>query len=185
MKTDKFGAFLIIIIFLLLFALAMAARAQEKANVSEESQLSGAVFAISKTVIAGGGAPLQNQTFYLHGTAGQTVSGRISTNGQFSLYSGFWTPETFAPTAAAVTVGGFVTTTGGRGIRNAQIKILFPSGESRTTISGNFGRYRFSGIEVGATYIITVSSKRFSFSNPTQVIILNEDREDINFVAVY
>lgn len=183
MKTDKFGILLVIIIILLLFALATAVRAQEAAKSSDEAQLSSGAFTISKTVIASGGAPLQNQTIGLHGTAGQSVAGKTSTNGQFVLYSGFWTPETLAPTAAEVVVAGRVTTADGRGIRNARITLYFPSGEARIITSGTFGHYRFSNVAVGASYIISVSGKRFSFSNPTQIFTLTEERDDINFVA--
>jgi hypothetical protein len=183
MKKDKFGILMIIVIALLLFALASAARAQEAAKTSDETPLSGGAFTISKTVIAAGGAPLQNQTTNLHGTIGQTVAGRVSTNEQFVLYSGFWTPEALAPTAAAVNVGGRVTTADGRGIRNARITILYPSGESRTTVSGAFGYYRFGDVEVGASYLVSVSSKRFSFSNATQILNLTGERDDVNFIA--
>lgn len=182
MKKDKFGILMLIVVALLIFALATAAQSQEK--ISEELQLSGGVFTISKTVVAGGGAPLENQSIAVHGTNGQTLSGKTSTNGQFTLYSGFWTPENNAPTAASVTVGGRVTTADGRGIRNAHVTILHSSGESRTTVTGAFGYYRFADVEAGASYIISVSSKRFSFFNAVQILNLTEERDDINFIAI-
>jgi hypothetical protein len=183
MKTDKFGILLIIIIVMLLFALAMVTRAQET-KPSNEPQLTGGQFTISKTVIAGGGAEMQNQSRRVQNTAGQAIAGGTSNGGAYSLKSGVGTPEDFSPTAATTTVGGRVLTARGYGIRNARVTILFPSGETRTTLTGSFGYYRFSDVEVGSVYVFTVSSKRFVFSQTAQVIIVNETRDDIDFIAV-
>jgi hypothetical protein len=184
MKTEKFGILLIVIIVLMLFALAMAAQAQEVAKFPDESQLSAGTFTISKTVIAGGGAEMQNQSRAVKSTAGQAIAGGTSTGGAFSLKSGFWTPDdSFVPTAASVMVSGRVLTAEGRGIRNVRVTIFFPTGQSQTTLTGAFGNYRFSDVEVGSVYVFTVSSKRFVFSQPTQVLSINGEREDINFIA--
>lgn len=182
MKKDKFGILLVITIILLLFALAMAARAQEKKTL-DEPQLSGGAFLMTKTVIAGGAAEMQEQTRVVQTTAGQTIAGGTSNGGAFSLRSGFWTPDDFVPTAATATVSGRVLTTQGNGIRNTRITILFPSGETRTTLTSSFGFYSFSDVEVGAVYVITVSSRRFVFSQTVRVLYINEDRDDINFIA--
>jgi Carboxypeptidase regulatory-like domain len=182
MKTDKFGILLIIIIVLLIFAMAMATRAQD-AQLSENPPLTGGQFTISKTVIAGGGAELQNQSRLVQSTGGQAIAGGSSTGGTYSLKSGFWTPDDFSPTAATTTVGGRVITAQGSGIRNIHVTIFFPSGETRSTRTGSFGYYRFDDVEVGAVYVFTVSSKRFVFSQASQVITINDERDDINFIA--
>ncbi|HEX8247124.1 MAG TPA: carboxypeptidase-like regulatory domain-containing protein [Pyrinomonadaceae bacterium] len=187
MKTDKFGILILILIFAFLLLAASAARAQTttKTEQNNEQNISGGQFTITKSVVAGGGAEMQNQSRAAQSTAGQTVAGGSSNGGAFSLSSGFWTPDNLAPTAAAVTVGGRVTTAQGNGIRNARVTIHFSTGETRSTLTGAFGFYRFSDIEAGDIYIFTVSSKRFVFPQATQAVTVSEERDDINFTAGY
>jgi hypothetical protein len=185
MKTDKFGILIFILIFIFLLLAASAARAQAVPNTEQntEQNISGGQFTIIKSVIAGGGAEMQNQLRGIRSTAGQTIAGGISSGGAFSIISGFWTPDSLAPTAATVTVGGRVTTAQGNGIRNARVTIQFSSGETRSTLTGSLGFYRFSDIEAGEAYVFTVSSKRFVFPQPIQVVTVSEERDDINFTA--
>lgn len=185
MKTDKFGILILILVFIFMFLAASAVRAQTgtKTEQNTEQNISGGSFTITKSVIAGGGAEMQNQSRVIQSTAGQTVAGGKSNGGAFSLSSGFWTPDNLAPTAAAVTVGGRVTTAQGNGIRNARVTIHFPSGETRSTLTGDLGFYRFSDVEAGEVYIFTVSSKRFVFPQVTQAVMISEERDDINFTA--
>ena len=86
-------------------------------------------------------------------------------------------------TAAGATIGGRVLTTDGRGIRNALVTITNSNGETRTTQTSTFGYFRFSDTAVGATYTITVTAKRFTFSQPTQVHTPFGEINDIEFVA--
>lgn len=88
-------------------------------------------------------------------------------------------------TAASVTVGGRVTAASGRGIRNVVVTMTDESGNVRTARSTISGFYRFTDVPAGATYIFSVSGKRFAFRNNTQVQSIVEDTEDINFVAGY
>ncbi|MCY7347919.1 MAG: hypothetical protein LH614_17105, partial [Pyrinomonadaceae bacterium] len=87
-----------------------------------------------------------------------------------------------APTAASVTVGGRVTTAG-RGIRNVYLTLTDMNGSSRLAVSTTFGYYRFNDVAAGETYIISASAKRYTFSQPSQVLNINEDTEDVNFIA--
>lgn len=87
------------------------------------------------------------------------------------------------PTAAAVTVGGRVTTAGGRGIRNASVTLTDASGNTRTTKTGALGSYRFPDVNAGETYIIGVKGKRYRFTEPSQVVNLTEESGSVNFVA--
>lgn len=178
MKTDKYEIFFYILIFVLLLLLVASARAQ-----TSEAQPTGGSYTMTKMVVAGGGRDAQNAAMTVSATAGQPIAGRTSTGAQFSLYSGFWTPESFAPTAATVSVGGRVMTADGRGIRNAHVTVTFPNGETRSTLTGESGRFNFNDIEVGGTYIFAVTSKRFRFSSPTQVLTILEERSDVIFVA--
>ena len=86
-------------------------------------------------------------------------------------------------TAAAVNVGGRVMTTSGRGIAKVRITIIDAEGNSRTTNTSAFGYYRFTDVAAGATYIISASGKRFTFDQSSQVINLNADNNDVNFVG--
>ncbi len=88
------------------------------------------------------------------------------------------------PTAAGSTISGQVMTAGGNGIRNANVTI---SGgdlpEPITTRTGTFGFYSFTGIPAGGTYIVTINAKRYTFSNPTQILNVQDDIADANFIA--
>jgi len=89
-----------------------------------------------------------------------------------------------APTAASVSVGGRVLTAQGSGIRNAVITLTGGSlTQPITTRTSSFGYYRFDEIPAGATYILTVGSKRFSFTNPSMIISLSDEINEANFVA--
>lgn len=85
--------------------------------------------------------------------------------------------------AARIPVGGRVLTANGAGIRNVAVTITLPGGETRTTLSGASGHYRFEEIPVGGTYILTVSAKRFNFSDATQIKQISEDTNNIDFIA--
>lgn len=88
------------------------------------------------------------------------------------------------PTAAAVTVGGQVLTGGSAGIRNATVTIsggALPAPISVKT--GTFGNYSFTGIPSGGTYFVTVDAKRYTFSNPSQLLNVQDDITNANFIA--
>jgi hypothetical protein len=138
---------------------------------------------LTKTVVAGGGGDLQQNQTRTGNTVGQAVAGRQSSGGNFTLYSGFWTPDALAPTAAEVVIGGQVKTADGRGIRNVFVTISYPNGQTKTALTGAFGYYRFAEIPVGAAYVISVSAKKYVFSQPAQIRIIREETQDIDFVA--
>ena len=171
----------------LLFALVLfstfASRAQTNKETEQQIVASGGTFTLEKTVTAGGGAKKELLPLSETGTTGQAVAGVKSAGGNFALYSGFWTPDDFAPTAASAVVGGRILTAYGAGIRNVQITITFPSGEMRSTVSSTFGYYRFAEIPVGGIYVITVAAKKYTFSQSTQVRTVQDDLQDVDFVA--
>lgn len=186
MKLNRFEIFFYIVVVVLILLLVASARAQkeEEKNSTDEFRASGGIFTLEKAIVAGGGLAKHSAARDEHGTTGQTVAGNLSSGGTFRLYSGFWTPDVFfAPTAATVIVSGRVTAADNRGIRNALVTVTFPNGETRTIISGASGRFAFGEIETGGTYVFSVSSKRFTFSNPARILSVNEARDDVNFVA--
>jgi hypothetical protein len=182
MKQNKFKIFSqSAFVFLTLFS-ALPADAQEN-NQAPEIIASGGTFTLEKSVVAGGGKPKLASTINETGTTGQTIAGSRSNGGGFSLYSGFWTPENFVPTAATAVVGGRVLTAGGNGIRNAFITITASNGVTQTVQSGAFGAYKFTGIAVGESYVLTVTARKYSFQQSSQIREILDDTQDINFVA--
>lgn len=144
---------------------------------------SGGNYSLEKTVVAGGGGNSAGGTYSLSGTSAQNLAGTNKGGSSYTEKSGFWIPETMAPTAATVSVGGRILTSNGAGIRNVVVTITNMAGQSRTTISSSLGYYSFSDIEVGDTYIITVSAKRFRFSLQKRVVAVNEELLDLDFIA--
>src|SRR5215204_1738723 len=150
-------------------------------TVSTAAQ-SGGQFTIEKSVIAGGGG--QSSTggqFTVADTNAQSLAGQKAINAAFSVHAGFWNPDQFVPTASEVTVGGRVTTDRGRGIRNVRITMTSADGQSRTTLSGTFGYFRFTDVPAGATYIFTAFAKHYQFNEPSQVRTILDDADDIVF----
>lgn len=89
-----------------------------------------------------------------------------------------------ATTAAGVFISGRVITADGRGITNAAVTITGNAlAEPRTVITGRRGAYIFDDLEPGETYIVTVRSRRFMFSNPSQVISIVDNVADADFIA--
>jgi len=91
----------------------------------------------------------------------------------------------FVPrTAASAMISGRVTTANGQGIRNAKVVITGSSlSEPIVATTGSMGYYVFDGLESGQTYVVTVFSKRYTFSNPVQVVSLVDNVTNADFVA--
>ena len=178
MKRDKFEIFFYVLILASVILLVASARGQEA-----EISISGGQFSITKTVVADGGSKMQDNLTVLNNTAGQTVAGKQSAGGSFNLYTGFWTPDSFAPTAANAVVSGRIRTAAGRGINNVSVTITFPGGEIRMARSNAFGYYTFTDIPVGNLYVIRVSSKHYTFSNPVQIREILDDLQNLDFIA--
>ena len=85
-----------------------------------------------------------------------------------------------APVAAMVTVGGRVATAAGYGIAGAQVVLInSATGARHFARTSAFGYFNFEEVEVGTTYVVEVSAKRYSFES--QVISVNESIEDLIF----
>lgn len=86
-----------------------------------------------------------------------------------------------APTAAAVSIGGRVLTTTGRGLANATVILTDQNGNRRTARTTAFGYYRFTDVPAGETYVFAVISKRYLFT--AQVMNVSEDITEVNFIG--
>lgn len=89
----------------------------------------------------------------------------------------------FGTTAADVSLGGRVVGPNGRGINGARLALTDGSGQQQTTITNAFGYYRFDGLEAGETVVVSISSKRYSFAQQSQLVTLGDSALDVNFVA--
>jgi hypothetical protein len=88
------------------------------------------------------------------------------------------------PTAANATLSGKVLTRGGLGIRGALVTVTNTStGESKTSITNSFGNYIVSDLRVDEHYVVLVSAKRYTFSEPQQSLLIQGDIADINFTS--
>ncbi len=178
---------LIIGLFTLLTLAAYSVGAQTPEQLPPDNgqanlQSSGGQFSIRRSVVAGGGAMMQQPgAKTVSTTGGQTVAGGHPSGGSFKIDSGFWTPNDLAPSAAGVSVSGRITVASGAGLRNALVVLTDPNGGWRTVITGPFGYYRFDDVEAGHTYILTVTSKRYQFAS--RLLNIVEDLADVDLNA--
>jgi hypothetical protein len=142
----------------------------------------GGTYQIEKSVVVTGGGASLGGSLALESTTGQPLAGGPVQGSPYSLSNGFWTFN-LVPTAARVSIGGRVTTPDGRGIRSVLVSLTSQSGEVRYLRTGSFGSYRFDEVTVGEIYILTASGKKFVFTNPTLVINVTEELNNLNFVA--
>ncbi|MEP7212459.1 MAG: carboxypeptidase-like regulatory domain-containing protein [Acidobacteriota bacterium] len=89
-----------------------------------------------------------------------------------------------APTAAPASVSGRVVDSFGNGIGNARISVTSAGdGSSHMAVSNPFGYYTIGDLEISEFYVLSVSHKRYTFSDDTRTFSLNEDLADMDFVA--
>lgn len=150
------------------------------------AQSSGGTFSVTSSVVGGGGGASSGGIFGVNGTAAQPGADDNMSGSTFSIRSGYWQPNDFAPTAAGVSVSGRVTTPGGMGLRNAVVTL---AGANLTqpliARTGPFGYFTFTDVEVGHSYILSVSSKRYGFGQSSQFFTLLDNVTDIVFQATW
>ena len=148
------------------------------------SAQSGGPFTVTESVVAsGGGQQTAGGTFSLDGTVGQAIAGNAASGSPFAVTSGFWNFTPSGPTAASVGVSGQVRTANGAGIQNAVITLVAQDGSARIARSSSFGYYRFGDVMAGETYFVSISTKRFSFSQPTIVVSVLDEIAGLDFIA--
>jgi CSLREA domain-containing protein len=95
-----------------------------------------------------------------------------------------WGIEFIGATSATAFISGRVTTADGQGIRNARVVVTGNSlANPRVVSTGSFGYFTFEGLASDETYVVTVDSKRYTFSTPSRVITLVDNVVDADFVA--
>jgi hypothetical protein len=151
-----------------LFGLSLTSVNQTSQNGDDDSSDSDAANVVNPVGSPAGTFPVISLTT---GAAG-------SNNHTFDV--GFAPP---APSAADVTVGGRVTTASGMGIANTTVTLADTTGARRTALTNAFGYFQFNDIQVGQTVVITVLSKRYRFSQQSQIVEVIEELSNLNFVA--
>ncbi len=169
------------------YSIAIGICAAIFASITNAQIATGGNYTLTQTAIANGGASGNNASvsgnYSLEGTIGQNAARTNQQTAPYTFQPGFWTAQTFAPTAASVTVSGRVVTASGGGIRNVRVTLTGASGAARTAISTTFGYFRFEDVAAGETYIFSVFAKRYTFSQPVQVRWILEDTDEIIFTA--
>jgi uncharacterized repeat protein (TIGR01451 family) len=94
------------------------------------------------------------------------------------------TMVTAPATAATVNVGGRVIGSKGRGISGALVTMTDGNGNTYSATTDESGNYLFEEVEVGQTLIFNVRAKRYTFTEPTQVVSLTEETITVNFTGV-
>ncbi|HEY8562632.1 MAG TPA: carboxypeptidase-like regulatory domain-containing protein [Pyrinomonadaceae bacterium] len=89
-------------------------------------------------------------------------------------------------TAANVSASGRVLTAFGNPISRARVTLQnTATGESRTVYSSSFGHYSFENLPSGEFYVITVSHGRYTFSQSSQIFVLDDAVQNMDFIADY
>lgn len=92
--------------------------------------------------------------------------------------------EFLAPVASEVSVSGRVMTADGQGIKNAVISVQGGNLASPVFVrTASLGYYTVPQLQAGETYILTINSKRFVFSNPNRVLTVSDSIEGVDFTA--
>jgi subtilisin-like proprotein convertase family protein len=91
------------------------------------------------------------------------------------------TITSFAPTGSRVSVSGQVLSQFGYGITGATVMLTDQWGISRSVKTNPFGYFRFDNVEVGQTYVVSVSGKEHQFSQ--QIVMVSGDIAGLRFTA--
>jgi hypothetical protein len=184
-EMRKLDILFLIVTALIVLAFVFSARSQTNQDPGPANSIvaSGGPFMLEKAVVAGGGNQMVSGALLQSGTGGQAVAGTRSTGGAYSLYSGFWTPDDLAPTAAPASISGQVTSGEGVGIRDVIVTISDQSGLTRSTRTSTFGYFQFTDLEVGQGYFLTVHSTKYTFAQPTIFLTVVSDLTGVSFQA--
>lgn len=89
-----------------------------------------------------------------------------------------------SPSAAPVSLSGRVMDASGRGVSGSTITVLNPNSGAAIRVRSNpFGYYTVTGLPAGELFVVTIIDKRYTFSNDTRSVTLNEDLADMDFIA--
>ncbi|MBP6002181.1 MAG: hypothetical protein KA746_01990 [Pyrinomonadaceae bacterium] len=90
---------------------------------------------------------------------------------------------TLAPSASGLSLDGRVTTAEGNGIRNVVLSLTLEDGTVMIARTGAFGYYRFEEIPGGQTAVVSITAKRYTFSNPVRLVQMTDNVIGMDWVA--
>jgi hypothetical protein len=144
---------------------------------------SGGSFAITQSVIAGGGGgPSLGGTFSVTGTIGQSVAGSTASGGSFAVEAGFWNNQALSPTAATVPIAGRVLDAAGNPLRNVVIALASSTGAVIVTRTNALGYFAFDEVQSGQTYIVSITARTHTFA--PQVLSVTDSLTGLEFRSV-
>lgn len=82
-----------------------------------------------------------------------------------------------------VSVGGRAFTPGGIAIKDAEITLSGTSGPTRRARTNGFGYYRFDNVAIGQDYVLSIVSKRFTFTPSSIQITVAQGVTDADFIS--
>jgi hypothetical protein len=128
-----------------------------------------------------------DQTISVNVPAGQEIMLRWSSLGTSAQGDGIGVDDisitAVTPTAGDATISGRVTDSYGRAISSAIISVTDLAGNKKIAYTNTFGYYSVPELEVGQSYVVSVSARRYTFANPSMVISLTDSVAGANFVA--
>jgi hypothetical protein len=171
--------------------IAMSATAAKVALVSSTAPLSGACPLSSAIVdLVGYGTTTTCNEGGSNAPAPSTANADIrqgidtNNNGTDFVAAAANPHNSLTPTAEFASVSGRVTTSAGDGVVGASVTVsggfLTTPTSVRTSATGD---YRVDGLEVGATYIVTVRAKNRQITNPSRAVSVLEDVTGVDFVV--
>lgn len=89
--------------------------------------------------------------------------------------------EVLSAVAASVSVSGRVLTADGRGVSRINLSLTESDGTVHSAATNQFGYYSFEELLPGQTVIVRAVRKGFQF--PSQIVTVNEDVRELNFVV--
>jgi hypothetical protein len=155
-------------------------------SLTARSQVaSGGSYTLEQTVVPAGGGSSAGASYGVDGTIGQSPIGN-STGPQYSVRGGFWVQAPFAPTAANASISGRVIRENGLGLKGVQVVLIGGTLTApQTAITGSLGYFTFEEVQVGQSYVLSVSNKKYGFAEGTRVFTLTDNLSDIVFEATW
>lgn len=96
---------------------------------------------------------------------------------------GYATASFLTPSSEVAKITGRALTAKGRGISGVTVKAVGSDGKTVSTNTNTFGYFSLPKLKVGQTYVVSVESKRYFFPVSSEIVVLNEDLDGLDFEA--
>ena len=131
------------------------------------------------------GNPATYRVFDVRGGNSTLIGGTFGTEGTDITVFGItdvtadWTLGQLTTTAAPGVIAGRVLDGNGRPVANASVLMTKPNGDVVTVKTNNFGKYSFTGITAGETYVVMAQTRQHLYM--PKVVSLSDDLTDLDF----